>query len=61
MIDGGEMKMIDTTWRLQGWAKLMTPKPRKRPTKAQIAARQRAEEDWNKRADEAIEWAKKFD
>ncbi len=50
--------MIDETWRLQGWAKLMRPTATKLPTKAELRARQKAQEEWDKRADEAEAWVR---
>jgi hypothetical protein len=52
--------MTDPTMRHQGWYKLMQPKTSKAPSKAALKRRAAAHIEWDRRADEAIEWAKKF-
>jgi hypothetical protein len=50
----------DADMRKQGWYKLMTPQPAKRPSVRQLAYKKAAEAEFERRAAEAIEWCKRF-
>ncbi len=52
--------MTDSTMHLQGWSKLMTPKAPRTMTKRQLAEKAARTAEHDRKADEAIEWTKKF-